>query len=89
MALYFGKHASTNNEAEAEALLNALRWVIDCDEPAEQVVVKGDSYLVIQFMNRLCNPRVKSLVDRISEGQRLRKKCARPVHIIHIAREYN
>lgn len=47
MALYFGQLATTNNEAEAEALLSALKWVVNCDEPAERVVIKGDSYLII------------------------------------------
>ena len=28
MALYFGSQARSNNEAEAEALLCALRWVV-------------------------------------------------------------
>jgi ribonuclease HI len=89
MAWYFGETAATNNEAEAEALLRTLKWLDTCNIQERCVVIKGDTFLIIQFMNRLCTPRVNSLVERVSTCQEIKRRLGVPVHIIHVPREMN
>ena len=53
------------------------------------VIFKGDSFLVIQFINRLCTPRVNSLVERVVSCQEIKKKLNISIHVVHIPREMN
>jgi ribonuclease HI len=89
MAWYFGETAATNNEAEAEALLRTLQWLDTYNIQERCVIIKGDTFLVIQFMNKLCMPRVNSLVERVSTCQEIRRRLGVPVHVIHVPREMN
>ena len=88
-ALYYGQKASSNNEAEAEALLSALKWVEEAAWNASEVVVMGDSLLIVQFINRVYNPRVNSLVQRVAEAQRIRRASPVPIHVLFVPRERN
>jgi hypothetical protein len=47
MAWYFGESASTNNEAEAEALVRTLLWLDTYSIQERCVIIKGDSFLII------------------------------------------
>jgi hypothetical protein len=40
-------------------------------------------------MNKLCMPRVNSLVERVSTCQEIRRRLGVPVHVIHVPREMN
>ena len=59
---WYGRDTPTNNEAEASALLGALRFLAAHQTKlGASVTVKGDSDLVIAFMLRCYRPTKPSL----------------------------
>ena len=66
--LWFGAAANTNNVAEAQALVEALRYVEEMGALGEPLVVLGDSELTINFMNRKCTPGKRELVTWVREA---------------------
>ena len=70
MGFYFGKDARTNNVAEAQTLVRALRvvragnWI----EHRATLVVRGDSGLCISFMNKNAKPGKRELVVAVREA---------------------
>ena len=62
-ALWYGRERYTVNEAESAVLLDLMTFLacITSWEDIHQVVVFGDSQLVIDFMNRHARPGKSSL----------------------------
>jgi ribonuclease HI len=54
----FAAHESTNNVAEYTGIIKALEWLIANNYQKENIVIKGDSQLVIQQIKR--NFKVKA-----------------------------
>ena len=66
--LWFGAAVNINNVAEAQALVEALRYVEEVRALGELLVVLGDSELTINFMNHKCTPGKWELVTQVKEA---------------------
>lgn len=87
--------AGTNNDAEYQAILEALKivsksqWFKECDSHNHEVVCRLDSQLVVEQLNgnyKIKQPHILSYVEQIKEtitGQNLN------VSFSHIPREQN
>jgi|SRR5215212_3751396 len=53
---------STNNVAEYTALIKALKWLLANNYQNENIVIKGDSQLVIQQINRKFRVKASNII---------------------------
>lgn len=77
---------ATNNVAEYEALLHALRWARD--RGAHQIAVFSDSELVVKQMNGLYKVKHPDMAPRYREAQALLRRFPK-ASIAHVRREQN
>ena len=70
---YYGTDAPTNNEAEAHALTDSLEWMLSMlgDTGGRNLIMHGDSALVIAFMQRRYKPGKPALVRAVTTARRL------------------
>lgn len=82
---------ATNNEAEYEALINALRYLID-RKTITQVEIRSDSQLMVRQINGEYSVNQESLmpfwVTALSLFEEL-KLMAADVRLVHVPREQN
>ena len=87
-ALWFGSECSTNNEAELATLKAGLQWIAahfpDHDWGGE-LLVMGDSNIVIGFMNRQFRPQRK-FVPEVLACQELVKSFKLRTQYRHVYR---
>jgi len=81
---YLGK--ATNNEAEYQALLAALKWAADHGVP--KVTYYSDSKLVVEQINGRYKVKHPNLKGLFLEALRL-KKTIKEFDVFHIRREHN
>jgi ribonuclease HI len=81
---YLGR--ASNNVAEYEALLHALRWALG--RRASEVRIYSDSELVVKQMSGAYKVRHPDMVRRHREAQALLRRFAR-ASIAHVRREQN
>lgn len=90
---YYGRTCVTNNQAECRAMLGACVAIVSRGWSAGQtdIIVRGDSRLVIGFMtrsNKVSNPDLIRLVNQTKVAlEPLRRKCK--VHWQFVPREQN
>jgi ribonuclease HI len=68
------KHNSTNNVAEYTGIIKALEWLIANNYQNENIVIKGDSQLVIQQIKRNFKVNAPNLVPLYHEAMSLISK---------------
>jgi ribonuclease HI len=79
----------TNNEAEYQALLASIMWVLEHQEKATSVVWKLDSKLVIEQVNRnwkIKEPRLRLFAEQCWEAL---QKLSLPYQIMYVPRAQN
>jgi len=76
----------TNNVAEYEGLMAAAQWIAD-EEIAEQIVIKGDSELVIKQMNG--QYRVNSATSKKYVPEIKKLLQGKDVSLVWVPREEN
>ena len=68
---FFGKN-TTNNESEAQAMLLGLEYIQEhASETCTRWVIRGDSALIINFMNKKNVPKKKSLVKLVLAARKI------------------
>lgn len=77
---------ATNNVAEYEALLHALRWALG--RGAREIAVFSDSELVVKQMNGLYKVKHPEMARRYREAQVLLRRFPK-ASIAHVRREQN
>ena len=82
--------AETNNEAEYNAVIHALNYLINLTKVPKgvSVLIKTDSELVTKQFNGEYNVNADNLKDKLSELQRV-TSAFEVVSIMHIKRHYN
>ena len=92
MGLWYDKEARTNNEAEVRALLAGLEFLEANPEllgSEQEVIVYGDSLLVINCMLGIYRAKTPFLYKHISTCKKLVKRMKPKFHFLHIKRKVN
>jgi ribonuclease HI len=76
----------SNNEAEYEALLHGLRWVISLG--IKRLLVYGDSLLVVQQVNKEWDYNKETMDAYVKEVRKLENKFS-DLEVHHVVQEYN
>lgn len=79
----------SNNEAEWEAAVQGLEWVVAHDEEAEKITIAGDSELVIKQMMGMYTVKSPKLRSYYRRFVRLCEETSARVKFVHIPRELN
>jgi ribonuclease HI len=82
---FLGKHV-TNNEAEYNALIVGLEYIVNCG--LDDVLVQGDSKLVINQMNNLWEVKSPNLISLYQQSYELASKI-NMINFQHIYRNEN
>ena len=67
-------HNSTNNVAEYTAIINALKWLIANNFTNQNILIKGDSQLVIQQIKRKFKVKAPNIIPLYREAMSLISK---------------
>lgn len=80
---------ATNNVAEYNAVLEALRWLERVDYPKGNISFYLDSQLVVNQLNGLFKIKEKNLIRLSEEIRSLQKKIPHTITFTHITRDKN
>jgi ribonuclease HI len=84
LSKYIG--VTTNNVAEYEAVIHALKWLITSDVP--RATIKLDSELVYRQITKKYRARLPHIVALLQRIRALRTRVG-DVSIVYVPREYN
>lgn len=90
---FYGKNAGSNNEAEAMALVEGLNLVGEFlmkEGRGQDILVRGDSDLVIKFMNKVYKPHKKNLTNLVAAARETVKNLkGLKISFEHVPRRLN
>jgi ribonuclease HI len=82
----------TNNEAEYQAILEALRWILTHYAKIaeiEEITIRSDSLLLTSQLSGKWKIKDRNLQKLVMEVKKIERELGVPVHYLHIPRELN